>query len=75
MKEEMEEEFYEDFFILKIGFIFEVSFYELFFLEEKSELLREKLNEFFVLRDISLICYFLDKFLIEVFERIKWYYI
>lgn len=75
MKEEMEEEFYEDFFILKLGFIFEVSFYELFFLEEKSELLREKLNEFFVLRDISLICYFLDKFWIEVFERIKWNYI
>lgn len=71
----MEEEFYEVFFILKLRFILEVSIYELFFVEEKSGLLREKLNEFFVLRDISLICYFLEKFWMEVFERIKWYYI
>lgn len=56
-------------------FILDGNFYELFFVGEKIVMLREKLNKFLILKDISLICYFLEILWEEVFEWIKRFYI
>ena len=68
-KEEMEEEPHDASFTSKSRSAFEASLYEPPFSEEKSESLREELNEFLASRDISPIRHSLDKFWVEASER------